>query len=142
MARAAPLPSGCGAVMLWASAVLAQPIGRVGPLAPGRTANFAGWAETLAGHPEATEPVIDAFYRNLYAAGFAYCCDREFAKTVKAPCLVLAGNDDAHPWPISEELSKLIPNCEFVAEWKTEPALTAAKAKVKEFLAKHTPAVG
>ena len=53
--------------------------------------------------------------------------------------MVLAGNDEAHPWPISEELSKLLPNCEFVAEWKTEPALTAARARVKEFLAKHTP---
>jgi pimeloyl-ACP methyl ester carboxylesterase len=122
-----------------AAAVLAQPIGRVGPLQPGRTANFAGWAETLADHPEATEPVIDALYRNLYAAGFTYCNDREFAKTVKAPCMVLAGNDDAHPWAISEELSKLLPNCEFVAEWKSGVALTAARSRVKEFLAKHTP---
>jgi pimeloyl-ACP methyl ester carboxylesterase len=122
------------------AAVLAQPIGRVGPMAAGRPARFNGWAETLKDHPEATEPVLDAFYRNLYAAGFTYCCDRDFAKTVKQPCLVLAGNDEAHPWPISEELSKLLPNCEFVPEWKTEPALTAAKARVKEFLAKHTPA--
>jgi len=120
------------------AAVLAQPIGRVGPMAAGRPARFNGWAETLEDQP--TDAVLDAFYRNLYAAGFTYCCDREFAKTVKQPCLVLAGNDEAHPWPISEELSKLLPNCEFVPEWKTEPALTAAKAKVNEFLAKHTPA--
>jgi pimeloyl-ACP methyl ester carboxylesterase len=122
------------------SAVLAQPIGRVGPMASGRPARFNAWAETLKDHPEATEPVLDAFYRNLYAAGFTYCCDRDFVKTVQTPCLVLAGNDEAHPWPISEELSKLLPNCEFVAEWKTEPALTPAKARVKEFLAKHTAA--
>ena len=122
------------------AAVLAQPIGRVGAMAAGRPARFNAWAETLKDHPEATEPVLDAFYRNLYAAGFTYCSDREFAKTVKQPCLVLAGNDEAHPWPISEELSKLLPDCEFVPEWKTEPALTAAKARVKEFLAKHTPA--
>ena len=120
------------------AAVLAQPIGRVGPMAAGRPARFNAWAETLEDQP--ADAVLDAFYRNLYAAGFTYCCDQEFAKTVKQPCLVLAGNDDAHPWPISEELSKLLPDCEFVAEWKTEPALTAAKARVKEFLAKHTPA--
>jgi hypothetical protein len=35
--------------------------------------------------------------------------------------------------------SKLLPNCEFIPEWKAEPALTLAKARVKEFLAKHTP---
>ena len=122
-----------------ASAVLAQPIGRVGPMAPGRTAHFNGWAETLKDHPEATQPVLDAFCRNLYAPGFVYCADRDFVKTVRTPCMVLAGNDEAHPWPISEELSKLLPNCEFIPEWKTEPALTPAKARVKEFLSKHTP---
>jgi pimeloyl-ACP methyl ester carboxylesterase len=126
-----------------AAAVLAQPIGRVGAMAPGRPARFNAWAETLKpDHPEATEPVLDAFCRNLYAPGFVYCADREFVKTIKAPCLVLAGNDEAHPWPISFEVSQLIPNCEFVAEWKTEPALGAAKARVKEFLAKHTPSRG
>ena len=52
---------------------------------------------------------------------------------------MLAGNDEAHPYPISEELSKLLPNCEFIAEWKTGTDLTVARARVKEFLAKHTP---
>ena len=123
-----------------AAAVLAQPIGRHGAMAPGRPARFNAWAESLTDHPEATEPVLDAFCRNLYAAGFTYCCDREFVKTVKAPCLVLAGNDEAHPGPISDELHQLLPNCEFIREWKSGAALEAARAGVKEFMAKHTPA--
>ena len=53
--------------------------------------------------------------------------------------MVLAGNDEAHPYPISEELSKLIPNCEFIPEWKEGAALTSAKARIAVFLAKHTP---
>ncbi len=122
-----------------ASAVLAQPIGRIGPLPGTPNANFAGWAESLKDHPEATPAVIDAFYKNLYAAGFVYCADRDFVKTIKAPCLVLAGNDEAHPWPISEDVSKLIPGCEFIPEWKTGAALDAARIKVKDFLARHTP---
>lgn len=121
------------------SAVLAQPIGRVGPMA-GRTANFNGWAETVKDRQDVSEAVLDAFNANLYAPGFVYCADRDFVRTIKAPCMVLAGNDEAHPWPISEELSKLIPGCEFVTEWKTEPALTPARAKVLAFLKKHTPA--
>jgi len=125
-----------------ASAALAQPIGRVGPMAPGRPARFNAWAETLKDHPEATPQVLDAFCRNLYAAGFVYCVDRAFVSTVRTPCLVLAGNDEAHPYPISEELSKLLPNCEFIPEWKTGAALGSARARVKEFLAKHTPARG
>jgi pimeloyl-ACP methyl ester carboxylesterase len=120
------------------SAVLAQPIGRVGPLGDW-TPIYKGWADSLKDRPDATPAFFDAFYRNLYASGFTYCCDRDFVRTVKTPCLLLAGNDDAHPWAISEELSRLLPNCEFVTEWKTEPALTPAKARVKEFLAKHTP---
>jgi hypothetical protein len=53
---------------------------------------------------------------------------------------VLAGNDEAHPYPISEELSKLLPNSEFIPAWQTGAALTSAKARVKEFLENHTPA--
>jgi len=121
------------------SAVLAQPIGRVGAMAQGRPARFNAWAESLKDHPEATQPVLDAFCRNLYAPGFVYCSDRDFVKTIRTPCMVLAGNDEAHPYPISEELSKLIPNCEFIPEWKTGAALTAAKTRVAAFLAKHTP---
>jgi pimeloyl-ACP methyl ester carboxylesterase len=122
-----------------AGAVLAQPIGRVAGAPLGRSARFDAWVESLTDHPEATKPVLESFYQNLYAAGFAYCVDREFVKTVRAPCLVLAGNDEAHPYPISEELSQLLPNCEFTPEWKTGAALAAAKTRVKEFLAKHTP---
>jgi pimeloyl-ACP methyl ester carboxylesterase len=39
------------------SAVLAQPIGRVGAMAPGRPDRFNGWAETLKDHSEATPQV-------------------------------------------------------------------------------------
>ena len=121
-----------------AAAVLAQPIGRVGPMPPGRTPRFQAWAETLTDHPEATPAVLDAFSRNLYEPGFVYCVDRAFVSTCVTPCLVLAGNDEAHPLPISEELARLLPKCEVVREWKTEPALSSARARVTEFLAKHT----
>jgi pimeloyl-ACP methyl ester carboxylesterase len=122
-----------------ASAVLAQPIGRVGPMPAGRSARFEAWAESVKDHPEATGPVLDAVYQNLYGPGFVYSVDRAFVSTCATPCLVLAGNDEAHPLPISEELAKLLPNCEFIREWKTGDALTSARARVKEFLAKDTP---
>src|SRR3982074_2926819 len=121
------------------SAVLAQPIGRVGPMAPGRPARFDGWAGNLKGHPEATKAAPGRVCRHLHAAGFVYCVDRAFVSKVQTPCLVLAGNDEAHPYPISEELSKLLPSCEFIADWKTGAGLSSAKARAKDFLAKHTP---
>ena len=122
-----------------ASAVLAQPIGRVGAMPATRSARFEAWVESLTEHPEATPEVLDAFYRNMYGAGFVYCVDRTFVSTCATPCLVLAGNDEAHPLPISEELAKLLPSSELVREWKTGPALTSARARVSEFLQKHTP---
>ena len=123
-----------------ACAVIAQPIGRVGPMKPGRNPFFDGWAKGLVDHPEATEQVLDAFYQNLYAPGFLYSVDRAFVSSCQTPCLVLAGNDNAHPFPISEETAKLLPNSEFITEWKEGAPLAAAKVRIKEFLAKHTPA--
>ena len=123
-----------------ASAVLAQPIGRVGAMPPGRTARFEAWVEAIKDHPEATKQVLDAFYQNLYGPGFVYSVDRAFVSTCQTPCLVLAGNDEAHPFAISEEVAKLLPDCEFLPEWKQGAPLTEAKVRIKQFLAKHTPA--
>ena len=120
-----------------ASAVLAQPIGRVGAMPAARSARFDAWAKSLESHPEATEQVLDSFYKNLYAPGFVYSVDRAVASKCTTPCLVLAGNDEAHPYPISEELAKLLPNAEFIPEWKTGAALQSAKVRIKEFLSKH-----
>ncbi len=58
----------------------------------------------------------------------------------KTPCLVLAGNDEAHPFAISEEMAKLLPNAEFIKEWKEGTALVSARARIKQFLSEHTPA--
>jgi hypothetical protein len=70
-----------------------------------------------------------------------YSVDRDFVKRCKTPCLTLAGNDEAHPYPISEEIAQLLPNNEgFIKEWKSGPALEEAKKRCKEFLKKHTPA--
>jgi hypothetical protein len=119
--------------------VLAQPIGRVGAMPAVRSARFEAWVESLTDHPEATPPVLEAIYQRLYAPGFVYCVDRAFVSTCTTPCLVLAGNDEAHPFPISEELAKLLPNGELIPDWKTGAALTSARVRVKEFLVKHTP---
>ena len=83
--------------------------------------------------------MLDAFYQNLYAPGFVYSVDRAFVSSCRTPCLVLGGNDEAHPLPISEEVARLLPDAELVTEWKTGPALTSAKDSHQEFLAKHTP---
>ncbi len=42
---------------------------------------------------------------------------------------MLAGNDEAHPFAISEEMAKLLPNSEFIKEWKEGAALTSARVR-------------
>jgi pimeloyl-ACP methyl ester carboxylesterase len=123
----------------FACAVLAQPIGRVGAMAAGRSARFNAWAETVKDHPGATPQVLDAFHQNLYGGGFAYSVDRAFVSTCQTPCLVLAGNDEAHPLAISEEIARLLPNADLIREWKEGAALASARVRIKEFLTKHTP---
>jgi pimeloyl-ACP methyl ester carboxylesterase len=123
-----------------AGAVLAQPIGRVEAELPSRTERFNQWAASLTDHPEATDAVLDAFYRNLYGPGFAYCVDRTFLSNCRTPCLVLAGNDAAHPFAIAKEMARLLPDAEFISEWKEGAALERARARMKSFLAEHTPA--
>lgn len=123
----------------FASAVIAQPIGRVGPMPEGRSSNFENWLERVKDRPDATPEVLDAFNRNLYEAGFAYSVGRDFVSRCQTPCLVLAGNDNAHPFAIAEEIARLLPHSEFIPEWKEGDALVAARARMRQFLAEHTP---
>jgi pimeloyl-ACP methyl ester carboxylesterase len=122
-----------------ACAIIAQPIGRVGPAPAQRSGNFVTWAQNLAGHPEATPEVIDAYHDNLYGPDFAYSVDRDFVRSCQTPCLVLAGNDEAHPFAIAEEVARLLPNAEFIPDWKQGDPLAAATARMKAFLSDHTP---
>ena len=121
-------------------AVPAQPSGRVGPAKPGWSTSFENWVKGLEGHPEATKEVLDAVYRNMYGPDFLYSVSRDFLPTCKTPCLVLAGNDANHPFPVSEDMSRLLPDVEFIVEWKSGEPLEAAKARIKAFLARYTPA--
>lgn len=120
------------------SAIIAQPIGRVGDLAPGRSGSFEGWVEQTK--PNVSDGVLDSFYNNLYGPGFAYSVGRDFVRSCATPALVLAGNDAAHPFAIAEEIAHLMPNSEFIPEWKEGPALEAATQRMHAFLRQHTPA--
>src|ERR1051325_5485409 len=102
----------------FSSAVLMQPSGRIGPDQNRPGGGFSRWRDQLTGHPEATPEVFDSFYRNMYAHDFVYSTPREFVASCPVPLLVLAGHDDAHPYPLSEEIVALAPNVEFIPEWK------------------------
>ena len=122
-----------------ASAVIAQTSGRVGPMPSRRSANVAAWAQALQDHPEATEQVLEAFNQHLYGPGFVYSVDRAFVARCQTPCLVLAGNDAAHLFAISEEVAQLLPHAECIPEWKDGAPLASAQVRMQQFLMEHTP---
>ena len=121
------------------AAVLVQPSGRIGP-DTGRAGGFDRWRQNLTDHPEATPAVLDSLRHNLYLNDFVYTVSRDFVRTVNMPLLVLAGNDEAHPFALAEELAQLAPNAEFIPDWKSGAALEAALKRIHEFLQAHTPA--
>jgi pimeloyl-ACP methyl ester carboxylesterase len=120
------------------AAVLAQPSGRIGPYT-GRAGGFDRWRETLHDHPEATPEVLDRLRLSLYTPDLVHTVTREFVRTCRTPLLVLAGNDEVHPFALAEEIAHLAPNAEFIPEWKTGPALQAAVKRIHEFLLAHVP---
>jgi pimeloyl-ACP methyl ester carboxylesterase len=120
-------------------AVLMQPSGRIGPDQNRPGGGFHRWRADIKDHPEATPEVFDSFYNNLYRNDFVYSTPREFVPTCQVPMLIMAGNDEAHPFELAVEISKLAPNNEFIPEWKSGEPLKAAIQRIQEFLGEHTP---
>jgi pimeloyl-ACP methyl ester carboxylesterase len=121
-------------------AVLAQPIGRMGPLPEAKHASHVTWAEMMMQRPGVTQEVTDSVYMNLYESGFAYSVDKEFITRCQTPCMVLAGNDEVHPFDYAEALAGLLPNSLFIPKWRdNEEMLKSATDRIRAFLKEHTP---
>jgi len=116
--------------------IMQQPIGASAPRT--ESAGFSGWAKKLVDHPEATDAVLAAYLRNLYAPLFVYSVTRDFVRTAcPTPMLILPGYDSVHPYAIAKELFALAPNAEFVDGWKEPAGQEAAFRRVRAFLREH-----
>ena len=122
-----------------AAAVLQQPIGTLKEK-PSPSGGFNNWRASLKDHPEATDEVLDAYARNLYAQNFVYNVSRDFVRQCETPLLVLPGNDASHPHEIAEEIAQLAPNAEFIDPWKEPEAWRQTRPRVVDFLRQHAPA--
>jgi pimeloyl-ACP methyl ester carboxylesterase len=119
------------------AAVLQNPIG----LHNNRTAfneMFDGWArEMKTAHSEVSDADFGAFRENMYGSDFVFCVSRDFVRSCRTPMILLCGDDQYHPAPISEEIAQLNPSIEVVKNWKTPEAAPTAVKLVHEFLQKH-----
>jgi len=122
------------------SAVLQNPIG----LHENREAfreRFDGWAKALQRDDASlTDAALTSFRERMYGGDFVFSVTRDFVRSCTKPLLVLAGDDLYHPAPISREIALLAPRAELVESWKTPDVVTAAVARVRDFLKAHQAA--
>jgi pimeloyl-ACP methyl ester carboxylesterase len=122
------------------AAVLQQPIGLAGDNRAAFQKMFDAWAEELVQtRPDVTAEALAGLRKNLYSGDFVFSATRDDVKTAGAPLLVLRGNDVYHPEETSDEIDRIAPRAELIASWKEGSDLVRAVARVKSFLATHTP---
>ena len=122
------------------AAVLQQPIGYSGTNREVFYELFDGWAAELKQtRTDLADEALAAFRARLYDGDFVFSVSRESVAACPVPLLVLRGNDVYHPAAISEEIVRLAPKAELVADWKTGADLPRAIARVRQFLSEHTP---
>jgi pimeloyl-ACP methyl ester carboxylesterase len=122
------------------SAVLQNPIG----LHPGHPEYFPDshveWVkEQRAARPHLDEGEMLAFGRNMWNHDLVFCVDRAFIRRCAVPALLLPGTDIPHPAATSAELEALLPGVEVVRDWRGPDHMDNQRARVMDFLARHTP---
>lgn len=120
------------------SAVVIQPTG----LHDNRDAKVAaldGWiAEVRDQHPETTADDWMLFRAQMLGDGILQSVDDAVLAAIRTPLLILAGADLYHPAEVSRRFAALVDGAELITDWRGD-ALPAADARIREFLAAHTP---
>jgi hypothetical protein len=122
------------------AAVLQNPIGLHPEFPNYFPESHAAWAnEQRASRQDLDEAAIQSFGRNMWGRDFVFSVTRDFVRGCKVPCLVLPGDDTAHPAVIGGELAELLPKAEQFYPWKGPEHLDAQCDRVIGFLEKHGP---
>ena len=123
-----------------AAAVLQQPIGSTEQNRALFYKAFDDWARELApAHPEAGPEDWSAFRERMFGGDFVFSVSRDDVRGVRAPLLVLLGDDAHHPSATSREIVSLATQAELVERWKDAEMVPQTIARVRDFLQTHTP---
>ena len=71
--------------------------------------------------------------------GVTTTSSRDAVRAIRAPLLVLLGNDVHHPSETSREIAALAPKAELVERWKEPEVVPETIQRVRAFLKAHTP---
>jgi pimeloyl-ACP methyl ester carboxylesterase len=123
------------------AAVLQNPIGLTSDNRGDFFSMFDDWAAQLkASRPDITDQSIGDFRDRMFGGDFVFSVDRDFVRRCAVPLLVLAGNDQFHPRAVAEEIADLAPSAELVVEWAGPDHKEETRRRIREFLARQTPA--
>jgi pimeloyl-ACP methyl ester carboxylesterase len=100
---------------------------------------FEDWASRARGFAEVDSAALPGFHDRLFAGDFIFTVDRDFVKTCDMPILLMPGDDQMHPAPISAEIAELAPDVEVLAPWKGDGHKERAIARARDFFIDHTP---
>jgi pimeloyl-ACP methyl ester carboxylesterase len=100
-----------------------------------------GYDETVrARDPSISAATIQSFGHNMFGTDFVFSVTRDFVKACRTPLFLQPGTDKPHPAHTSDEIAALAPHIEVQKEWKAPSHLQESIRRVRDFLAKHTPA--
>jgi pimeloyl-ACP methyl ester carboxylesterase len=124
-----------------AAAVLKQPVGideKNRGVLPGNL--WRRWAVDYAARRREGDAAAAAFGERMCSGEFVLSVSRDFVRQCVTPLLVMPGSNLDHPRSIGMEIANLAPNAEMIEEWR-EPSdlLPPAVARIRRFLAQHTP---
>jgi hypothetical protein len=89
--------------------------------------------------------MVEAHLHSLYRVqpDFVFSVSRDFARSCQAPALVLPDDVPPHPFQVSMDIFKLLPNAEVsMYPWKQpQELIPAAVARIRTFLKQHEPAI-
>ena len=122
------------------AAVALQPIGQAANRGVFRGV-FDDWRASIAGdHPEATDADWEGLWSNLFGGDeIMWSVPDAALPTIDRPLLVLQGDDEFHPKQASQHLAATVPTATLIERWKDPADQPAARAKVDDFLASHSP---
>jgi pimeloyl-ACP methyl ester carboxylesterase len=96
------------------------------------------WGEELvARRDDLTTEDLMAFGSAMWHQDFIFSIPKERIPSIQTPMLVMAGADAAHPREVAVEMHDLLPNSEYVDEWKTPELVPETTKRIREFLQRH-----
>jgi pimeloyl-ACP methyl ester carboxylesterase len=106
--------------------------------------NMTNWGpEFAARRSEVTMDMVERFLNNMYLsnADFVFTANRDFARNLQTPILILPDDIPPHPYEVAMEAVMLAPQAEVsIFPWKQPPErIPLAVRQIRSFLRAHRP---